>query len=184
MTFAEADKRLTGIRYQTLREHQFSPLHVQPILEGKHVGYRHISEEHSEEGKWVQDLVSSTGNVRVAGEALRILAGTPWQTLDRDCCMLLQNLFFAGGQGIEFDAVALEILREAQRDKSGIDAYAVFGRSANDSANGLRGTWLEISDDDHNDLASRFISWLIGRKGTVVQVSRDDKKLVAKAHCT
>ena len=58
-------------------------------------------------------------------------AGSFAEAFDRDCCVLLENRFFARGQGIELDDQAVQILRDAQPDKPGIDNYAVFGLTAN-----------------------------------------------------
>ena len=162
MTFAEADRRLRGDRFRKLRDHRLSPLHVRPLFKnGELVGYEHVSDEHIKGEEWVSDLVSHSAkaNVQVEGRKLMLRQGTPWQAFDRDCCMLLKNLFFASGQGIEFDEEALEILRQAQRGRSGIDRYAVFGLTASGQANGLRGTFLIIN----GDLAKRFIAWLEDR---------------------
>ena len=49
-------------------------------------------------------------NVQVLGREVVIGRGTVWETFDRDCCLLLENYFFARGEGIAFDAEALSIL--------------------------------------------------------------------------
>jgi len=178
MTFAHADTHLTGARFQALRNHPASPLHVSPIFEaGELRGYRHVSLEHSEDDAWVADLVSRSQNVRLAGQSLTLLNGNAWEAFDRDCCMLLQNMFFAQGQGIEFDGPALDVLRRAQPEKPGIDSYAVFGRNKKGSAIGLRGTFLEIS----GDVAEQFISWLNSRCGSEAQ---NAENVIAKTRCT
>ena len=122
MTFAEAYKRLKeNARFKKMCNHDCSPLHVCPMLkDGKLIGYEHVSDLHKNGEEWVADLVSKSArpNVRVEGRQLTLRQGTSWQAFDRDCCMLLKNLFFASGQGIQFDAEALEILAEAQPEKS------------------------------------------------------------------
>jgi hypothetical protein len=183
MTFAEADLRLKGDRFRKLREHRSSPLHVRPIVEsGDLVGYEHVSDEHINDQKWVSDLVSGSAdrNVRVEGRKLILRRGTLWQVFDRDCCMLLENSFFAEGQGIEFDQEAVEILRQTQLGKSGIGRYAVFGRTANGQANGLRGTFLEVSPD----LANPFVAWLEDRSRKAAKYQRNDGGGPTKTHCT
>jgi len=159
MTFAEADRRLRGDRFKKLRKHRFSPLHVRPVVRNtEFIGYEHMSDEHKKGGEWVFDLVShrAKGNTQLEGRKLILRQGTAWQSFDRDCCMMLENHFFALGRGISFDEEALEILRQAQKEKKGIDSYAVFGLAANRRANGLRGSFLKID----GDLANRFIAWL------------------------
>jgi hypothetical protein len=154
MTFAEADRHLAADRFQKLRKFHHSPLHVRPILKsGELVGYEHVSEEHRENDKWAFDLSRSARRTWHL-EGRKLMLG-PGQSFDRDCCMLLKNLFFADGQGIEFDEEVLEILQQAQPGKR-IDDYAVFGRSANRRANGRRGSYLELEPD----LTDRFVAWL------------------------
>jgi hypothetical protein len=160
MTFAVAHRRLSGERFRELREHRSSPLHVRPIVKDENlVGYEHehVSDLHIE--GWVEDLVSDLKNGRVRPEGRQLLlhhGTTAWQAFDRDCCMLLENRFFAQGQGIEFDEQALKILREAQQEEKEIDDYAIFGRTKKQEAKGLRGTYLEIT----GGLADEFMKWL------------------------
>jgi hypothetical protein len=182
MTFAEADSRLGGDQFLKLREHPCSPLHVRPVDEGgKLVGYEHASELHKN-GEWVTDLVSKSAEskIEVKGPKLILKRGrTPWQEFDRDCCMLLENRFFASGQGIEFGEEALEILREAQPEKSGIDGYAVFGRTVGGQVNGLRGTFLRISGDP----AKRFVTWLEDRSRKASKHQKKGGNGPTKTHC-
>jgi hypothetical protein len=159
MTFAEAYTRLQGERFKKLRSHRVSPLHVQPMAKADRlVGYKHVSEEHIKDHAWVSDLVSkdSERRVRREGRKLLLVCGQPWDAFDRDCCMLLKNGFFATGTGIELDDEGVKLLREAQPTMTDINAYAVFGLTANGKANGLRGTFLELT----GRLADRFLSWL------------------------
>lgn len=161
MTFAEADKRLKEERFKELREDRDSPLHVRPLMEGgKLIGYEHVSALHID--KWISDLVwrpdskISNYKIKVEGRKLLLRQGTPWQTFDLDCCLLLKNIFFAQGQGISFDQEALKILRQAQSGRIGIDDYAIFGIDLKGHINGRRGNFLIIKDD----LADQFIAWL------------------------
>lgn len=175
MTFAEADGRLVGDRFRVLREGDFRPLHVRPLYRsGELVGYEHVGELHAGRNKgkqfeeWVYDLVSNPASprVRVEGQRLYLRQGTAWQAFDRDCCMLLENWFFAGGAGLDFDDEAVKILKDAQRGKVGIDSYAIFGRTADDNHNviGRRGSYLLLRDE----LARRFVAWLESRSRRVV----------------
>jgi acyl-CoA-binding protein len=93
--------------------------------------------------------------------------------------MLIENRFFAQGKGINFDEESLEILREAQQDKTGIDSYALFGLTANGHANGLRGTFLNITDK----FADRFIAWLEGHSPKATANERADYDGTAKTRC-
>jgi hypothetical protein len=159
MSFSEASSRFSEARYDRLRKHQQSPLHVRPLMwDGKLVGYKHVSTEHMQDDEWVADLVSNSGrrNVRMEGRNLILQHGTAWQAFDRDCCMLLENRFFALDQGIPFDEACLRILKNAQPEKRGVDRYAVFGLATSEQADGRRGSFLALS----GDLASRFVAWL------------------------
>jgi hypothetical protein len=189
MTFREADKRLRGDRFREMREHRLSPLHVRPVEEGgKFVGYERVSGEHAYRekdkpyDKWVYDLVSDPEGFEITpkeGQERLILRRAPTQDFDRDCCMLLANLFFAQGQGIQFDKQAVDILKEAQPDRPGIDAYAVFGLDAAGRVNGLRGNFLEMD----GDLANRFVAWLNDRARRVAARQSGDGDGLAKIAC-
>lgn len=184
MTFAEADKRMQGDRFLKLREHSSSPLHVRPMVEnGEFIGYEHVSNEHIEKDRWVLDLVSNRANpsIQVEGRKLILQPGKTDQAFDRDCCMFLENRFFADGQGLEFDEEALEILRNAQPGKLGIDRYAIFGRQKKGKGNaeGLVGRYLPIP----GDLANRFVTWIEKRSGEAVKRKGSEQNGFAKTHC-
>jgi hypothetical protein len=180
MTFAEAHERLVGKRFEKLRNHENSPLHVKPILEdGELIGYEHVSNEHAKNQDWISDLATISINRRISekgrqcilkehglrldGKKLLVVDGTHRERFGRDCCMLLENLFFAnyrekdgkGMKGIGFDKESLNILKLAQPDASKVDEYAIFG-CVNGKVVGRRGGSLPLT----NDLAKQFIAWL------------------------
>ena len=188
MTFAEAHKRLNEDgRFEKLCKYKCSPLHVKPVeVAGKLVGYEHASELHKGE-EWIDDLLSKwpNPNVLLEEQKLRVQQGTSWEVFDRDCCMLLENRFFALGKaiqpGIEFDEKALDILREAQPNKSRIDDPAIFGREkGKGDIIGLRGQFLELP----NNLTNRFVAWLEGRLPEGAKHQRSDGYGPAKTCCT
>jgi hypothetical protein len=165
VTFAEAVERLDGDRFSELRDDPMSPLHVRPVLEGnKLVGYRHVSLEHIENNEWIADLTSKPAKVTLSGRTIRLQPGARARDVfDRDCCMLLDNLFFAQGEGIQFDQEAVGLLKAGQPGVTGIDDYAVFGVDSLGQANGLRGRFLEIE----GNVADRFLAWLQDRSRRV-----------------
>lgn len=174
MTFAEAFRRLKGERFRELREDEYSPLHVRPVVRG----YAHRSAEHGDGHGWVWDLVSDTSGIRRTGRRLTLRAGaTAWETFDRDCCMLLENRFFADGQGLELDREAVEILKAAQPQKrSGINSYAVFGLASDGKPDGLRGRYLRIDDP----LATRWVDWLDDRSARARQRARHGQAISSR----
>jgi hypothetical protein len=129
MTFAEAAERLDGDRFSELREDPVSPLHVRPQFQGGElIGYEHVSLEHIDDDEWIADLLSKLARVSLKGRMIRLRPGVrSCDAFDRDCCMLLENLFFAQGDGIKFDQEAVNILKAAQPGVKGIDDYAIFG---------------------------------------------------------
>jgi hypothetical protein len=161
MTFGEAAERLDGERFAELREHSKSPLHVRPIREGGElVGYQHVSFEHIQDNEWITDLISMPAKVRLKGRTVRLLPGVRARDgFNRDCCMLLDNLFFAQGEGIQFDQEAVNILKAAQPGVKGIDAYAIVGLDSVGQVNGLRGRFLELD----GNLADRLVTWITVR---------------------
>jgi len=184
MTFAEADKRMQGDRFLKLREHSSSPLHVHRMVEnGEFIGYEHVSNEHIKNDRWVLDLVSNSANpyIHVEGRKLIVQRGKIEQVFNRDCCMFLENRFFADGQGLEFDEEALEILRNAQPGKCGIDRYAIFGRQKKGKGNaeGLVGRYLSIT----GELANRFVAWVEKRSGEAAKHIESNQNGFAKTHC-
>lgn len=182
MTFAEADKRMQGDRFLKLREHSSSPLHVRPMVEnGELIGYEHVSNEHIEKDRWVLDLVSNRANpsIQVEGRKIILQPGKTEQVFDRDCCMFLENLFFADRLGLEFDEEALEILRNAQPGKLGIGHYAIFGRQKKGNAEGLVGRYLQIS----GDLANRFVAWIENRSVEAATSKGCERNGFAETHC-
>jgi len=187
MTFAEAHKRLNEDgRFEKLCKHECSPLHVEPVeVAGELVGYKHSSKLHKGE-EWIYDLLSKWPNpyVLLEEQKLRVQYGTSWEVFDRDCCMLLENRFCALGKdiqpGIEFDEQGLDILREAQRNKSHIDDPAIFGRDVNGKVIGLRGHFREIPDN----LTNHFIAWLEERTPKVSKHQRNEGYGPAKTCCT
>jgi hypothetical protein len=181
MTFAEAARRLDGDRFSELRGHPMSPLHVLPIIEsGKLVGYRHASREHAENEDWITDLTSKPMRVCVTRRTIRLRAdATAWDVFDRDCCMLLANLFFAQGEGVQFDVEAVRILKAAQPGVTGIDDYAVFGIDASGQANGLRGRFLEIE----GNAADCFLVWLQYRARIVAARRSEEENLPLRRMC-
>jgi hypothetical protein len=182
MTYAEAATRLDGDRFAEMRDDPISPLHVRPVLvRGKLVGYRHVSGEHIDDDDWISDLTSDPERVSLTGRTIRLRPGaTAKDVFDRDCCMLLDNLFFAQGEGIQVDAEAVAILKAAQPGVAGIDGYAVFGVDTLKQTNGLRGRFLEIE----GRTAAQFVAWLTDRGGRVAaRRAEGEKKPIARRRC-
>jgi hypothetical protein len=186
MTFAEANNRLKeNARFKKMCNYDCSPLHVEPVeVAGELVGYKHASKLHKGE-EWIYDLLSKwpNPNVLLEEQKLRVQYGTSWEVFDRDCCMLLENRFCALGKdiqpGIEFDEKALDILREAQRNKSHIGNPAIFGRDVKGNVIGLKGHFLEIPDN----LTYRFIAWLEERSPEGAKHQRSGGDGPAKTCC-
>jgi hypothetical protein len=62
----------------------------------------HVSFEHIENDEWIADLTSKSVKVSLAGRTIRLQPGAVARDVfDRDCCMLLDNVFFAQGEGIQ-----------------------------------------------------------------------------------
>jgi hypothetical protein len=161
MTFEEANHTLRGSRFDKMRSHSFSPLHVEPVYTYKQfVGYRIRSKEHKAGNEWVEDLLPRRGcdsNHLTEDGTLLLNELDPFP---RDCCFLCSNEFFAVGRGLKITNEMVEILREAQPEKNGIDNYALFGYDARGHVIGLRGGDLKVQ----GCLAARFVHELKARK--------------------
>lgn len=156
MTFEVAYKKLTAPKYQELRDREDSPLHVRPLYDntGKFRGYEHCSFMHEKNDGWVRDLTRSN-NTRVQREGKQLLCSEDrYQAFPRDCCFLLENIFFAQGTGIAITDDILGVLRKAQPKRKDIDKYAVFGYRTDRSADGRAGRWLEVTGESAEELMS------------------------------
>lgn len=157
MTFEVAYNKLTASKYRQMRLENKSPLHVRPLYDnaGKFKGYEHCSLMHKKDDNWVLDFVTRRNNryVRLEGKQLLL---TPiesrYQALLRDCCFLLDNLFFAQGVGVPITIKILDILKETQPERKDIDEYAIFGRRSDGSADGRTGCWLEVTGESAKEL--------------------------------
>lgn len=68
------------------------------------VGYEHVGTLHAKD--WILDLAGKRVSWKydVQGKRVRVTSGLdPWSAFNRDCCLLLDNLFSANGAGIELD---------------------------------------------------------------------------------
>jgi hypothetical protein len=157
MTFAHADADLAGIRYARIRSGSRPPLHVQPYYDpqGRLVGYSKVGSLHSDD--WAFDLIS---NPRVLppeyASDLRLLVppdGSAGKTFNRDACLLLENIFYANGVGIELDKPILDLLRKAQPTRN-TDKYAIFGYQKNGTVDGRPGCWLHLEGKEAETMVS------------------------------
>lgn len=148
MTFETAYGSLHGVNHQEMRKRKDSPLHLKPLYEeGEFQGYEHCSLLHSKRDGWIRDLTYNTNpHVRREGNRLLLVPGADrHQAFPRDCCAVLERIFFAQGAGIPISEEMVEILKRVQPDREGISDYAIFGQQVNGSADGRRGSWLELS---------------------------------------
>jgi hypothetical protein len=165
MSFAEAWGRLDGPRYEKLRAAASTPLHLKPIRErGRLVGYEHHGLEHADDNAWWDDLVPPQMRRTRVAEAtrtrLRLASEVEWwDGFPLDACMLLRNRFWADFAGLPLDDEAVRLLRAAQPEAQHVDATAPFGRDGRGSANGKRGSYLEVEGSVAND----FAAWLDAR---------------------
>ena len=181
MTFEQAFDHFQGRKGEnnvnTMLDHNCSPMHVEPIRsDGKLIGYRHTSDEHKEDNAWVMDLVrrKEPKGAKRKGDELRLVGDTDASKgFPRDACMILDNVFFAEGNGILLDGAALEVLKDFQtkelegehayKKRATIKAKSPFGVTKKGTVKGLRGTFLEME----GMYVRGFMSWLREQKGKV-----------------
>lgn len=184
MTFGEAYRGLAT--HAAVRRVVPSPLHVRGLYRGgRFVGYEHVSGYHGK--AWASDLTSrrrrATGRRLVAPATM-----DPSRFFDRDACLILENIFFAHGQGIRLDEEVMRVLSERQYPRK-IDTWAVFGKRRNGTADGLTGRWLLIG----GTLANRLVRLLKLRarrlnrdsreKGAMPRVRRSASKRACGPDC-
>ena len=130
-----------------MKQEKCSPIHIKPIYDerGKFKGYQVRSDLHI---NWIRDVMSNNNdsNVEIKEKILTLKENVDRkEVLDRDCCFLFSNIFFANGNGIDIDNEILSILRKAQpNEKDEISKYYTFGKNKNGSAKGRRGRGLLI----------------------------------------
>lgn len=159
MTFEAAFRKLTAPRYQEMRREQYSPLHVKPLYNRKSIfiGYEHRSKLHSRNDGWMLDFTNSRRSLLVKHSGKKLLlaprAGRH-QAFPRDCCFLLNNVFFAQGRGLSITGGMVKLLKHVQPKERKPDDYAIFGYREDESVDGLTGRWLEIVGAD----AGKFLT--------------------------
>jgi len=153
MTFERAYNQLNGRKYKTMRAQSNSPLHVSPVYKnGKLHGYEHVSELHSEHNGWMRDLIKNE-NYTIEGNVICSA------NFDRDCCMLLDNIFFADGtkmysdkcvSGLQFSDSPnlLKMLKNKQPDRNNVDEFAIFGVNCKGNVDGRTGGSLNFQDEE------------------------------------
>ena len=183
LTYETAYMSLIEDDYQLMREKKDSPLHLKPLYDntGKFQGYEHISLLHNKRDGWVRDLtrIDNPYIKRNDNQLLLMPYADRNQAFHRDCCIVLENIFFANGVGIPISKEIVDILVEVQSDREGISEYAIFGRRVDGSADGRAGRWLEISGDNANKLLDQ-----IKVKSSTIQIKkRSDEIHFKECNC-
>lgn len=178
MSFRQAHIRLKSEKYCNIKNCKQTPLHVSPIIENEMlIGYRHISNLHKEKNQWIRDLVSNSKRFTVINDSeILINSDVTWDAFPADCCLLMENIFWADKEGkqsgkktngIEIDDNIITILKKAQ-NKTEINNYAIFGFQKNGNAEGLVGRYLKIE----NEFASELI-------GALIKIKNENKILLS-----
>lgn len=156
MTFGEAFEELLGNNYKVMRNCKNSPLHVKPIFNNDKsaiIGYSRRSELHSENDKWIKDLIKDQTKVKIIKNSILLKDLSEYdEVFIIDACIILENIFCANGKGININKAIIKILKKAQPEIDNIDQYYVFGKDQNGHAVGKRGRWLELRDDIGKEL--------------------------------
>jgi hypothetical protein len=184
MTFEYAYCNLTALKYQAMRRLSDSPFHLKPLYDarGALIGYKHTSSMHARGNDWIMDLISrESERTEREGEELRLRKFDRFEAFPRDCCLILENIFYARGAGIKISGQILRVLKKAQEEKDDIDRYAIFGRQKNGSPNGLTGSWLEMSGEQ----ADKFIKVIQSdAPRNVSEVWKEQQNYLKKCRCT
>jgi len=132
-----------------------SPLNLKPIHKnGKMIGYELYGTEHEEKDNWFKDVVSQKNHL-VEIKEKKIFLKNPEKRKNiflLDCCFICKDIFFAEGEGIEIDDNIVNLLKEVQPEKKGVDKFSVFGKDTADKPIGLHGSWLEIEGENAEKL--------------------------------
>ena len=132
--------------FKSMVNNPISPLHVKPLYNqnNEFIGYELISKMHEDNNEWIKDIAKTDfKGISSDSKSFKLKDGFSREILEKDCCFICENIFFAEGGGFEIDSELLQLFKTAQPRKN-VDKYAIFGRDKNDNANGLRGTCLKI----------------------------------------
>jgi hypothetical protein len=183
MTFEAASKELTGPKYKAMCSLASSPLHVKPLYDnsGTFKGYEHCSSMH-ENSRWVKDFTDENNPLKqLANEELLLVPNANrHQAFPKDCCFLLNNIFFAQGTGVPITDKILDVLKRVQPKRKDIDKYAIFGYDKNKQVIGRRGNPLTIDDDK---LVEELVNLIKSNNPNSQTTTKDSKKYQLKS-CT
>jgi hypothetical protein len=183
--FIYHEMKRNGI-FSPLLKSQHSPLHLYPHYSDKNGkilnGYISRNTYHAEDNEWIMDIISNRNHPEILVQDNKILLKSPskrFEILNRDCCFLCKNIFYAEGKGIEIDDYILEKFQMWQPSKDDIDNYAIFGRRSDNSANGLTGYYLKVKNNGVND----FIKYLKSKSDMKVPEEIRYNKNENMSHC-
>lgn len=180
-----------------MTQQKCSPLHIKPIYKdnGRFKGYKLRSLKHI---NWIKDITSFNNtsdiaieeNIEIEEDFLKDIKvkaliikknADRKKVLNRDCCFLFKNIFFAKGQGIEIDGKVLSILKKVQPlKKDKITKYYIFGKNKDGSATGLRGKGLLITSNNAHD----FIELLFKKINSLSSYPANQEDLmVSRSKC-
>ena len=145
--------------FKTMVKAPYSPLHVEPLYDqnNKFKGYKLISKLHKEDNEWIKDIaMSNFKGIQYDSKSFKLKDGFSRTILDKDCCFVCENIFFAEGKGLEIDGKLLQLFKDAQPGED-VDEYGIFGRDVNNNAKGRRGSFLEITD---SNIITKFVSFI------------------------
>jgi len=162
MTFAVAYSLLKDPEFEPLinvedaKGNNMSPLHLDPVdVAGRLSGYRHRSDYHNKTSRdgipeWVKDVADPRmkRDFGVAGKEM-LLADVSMRRkiLTRDCCFVLENIFFAQGEGMELADKFVSLMSEWQPGQN-VDRTGIFGyskdRNGKTKMNKMKGSHMHI----------------------------------------
>jgi len=163
--------------------HKKSPMHIEPKYNNNEgslfIGYKFRGTFHSENNSWILDITSKKNQPELEISNMNLILKNPSkrkEIFNRDCCFLCKNLFFANGKGIEIDSKILKFLCIWQKNKMGIDKYAIFGKRKDDSADGLTGKYLIIQDNS----VGNFIEYITDQINKIKIIDTNDKNITLR----
>jgi len=163
MTFEQAYKEFKdGGMDPHFFNNRCSPIHVKPDYDdlGNFRGYIRRSNLHNKKlghgvYKWHRDFtrkrnktIKESSEITINPDEIRLNNATQHERIKHfnlDCCFLCEKIFFALGKGMSINDEILNILKEAQTERTDIDNYCIFGRRKDKSIEGKTGNYLEIT---------------------------------------
>ena len=131
-------------------------------------------------GKWYKDIASHKAKLNINGNKVELKNPEErFEVLDRDCCLLFENLFSAEGKGLEINDEILNIFKEHPKLSSRVNTitsrYFIFGKDNRKYAIGRQGSGLKFKGPLSNKLLNCILKRIQNVEKTTITSTEAQK---------